>query len=454
MTNQGARRIFISHSKVDRVFARRISTDLEARGHAVWIAPQVIEGGVDFVDAIQDGIDWCELVVYVESPDAQESRWVRRELLFAEETGKTIIPLAYRPVQSSFPLLETQHIDFTQAYDSAFAELLSALQAAPRPAAPQPDKRWHTGWLGTHEFAVAQASYSPDGDWLVTAEGYDQITRIWDMKTGRETSFSTGQPKVATVNGACFSAEGDRVFSAQGNGIVIARLKDGQYVRDFQGHRGAVNAISHETADHHIATGGVDKTVRVWSTESDNCFEMKRDPGHTDSITSVAFSPDGKTLATGSRDRSLRVWDVATKAETFHRDHQDPVLHVTYSPRGTYLVSCDEGGVATIWDAHSLRPLEILSGYPNEATQYASFSKNELYLLIATGPEVRVYEVRSPGPNALRLSQIACLRHETGQRVQCAIFNPTISRIVTAASGGSDHKVRVWDFPVQGDHSA
>src|SRR5262249_23454219 len=35
--------------------------------------------------------------------------------------------------------------------------------------------------------------------------------------------------------------------------------------------------------------------------------------GHTDSVTAVAFSRDGKTLATGSLDRSIRLWDVGSR---------------------------------------------------------------------------------------------------------------------------------------------
>ena len=34
--------------------------------------------------------------------------------------------------------------------------------------------------------------------------------------------------------------------------------------------------------------------------------------GHSDWVTSVAFNHDGAKIASGSLDKSIRVWDVAT----------------------------------------------------------------------------------------------------------------------------------------------
>ena len=107
-----------------------------------------------------------------------------------------------------------------------------------------------------------------------------------------------------------------------------------------------------------LASGGGDKTVRLWDVAGNAARSAPRSPatpmrstrwrsartarpwpaaaatqsvrlwdvasrrqvgppltGHTDAVYSVAFSPDGKTLASGSSDRSVRLWNVPQLAD-------------------------------------------------------------------------------------------------------------------------------------------
>jgi WD40 repeat protein len=60
---------------------------------------------------------------------------------------------------------------------------------------------------------------------------------------------------------------------------------------------------------------------------------------HTGDVTSLAFSPDGKRLASGSLDKTVKVWDMATGEETLTLKRASQVMSVAFSPDGMRLAS-------------------------------------------------------------------------------------------------------------------
>ena len=60
-----------------------------------------------------------------------------------------------------------------------------------------------------------------------------------------------------------------------------------------------------------IASGGADKTVRLWDANTGKPIGQPLH-GHDDAVMSVAFSPDGTRIASGGADNTIRLWDAAT----------------------------------------------------------------------------------------------------------------------------------------------
>src|SRR4029078_69389 len=74
--------------------------------------------------------------------------------------------------------------------------------------------------------------------------------------------------------------------------------------RPFRGHAGQVLPLAFAPDGATIATGGVDRTVRIWDTRTG--AELRQLTGHTGEVHAVAFSPDGAIIASGSSDHTGR----------------------------------------------------------------------------------------------------------------------------------------------------
>ena len=83
--------IFISYSRRDQTYARKLAEDLRQRGFDVWIDDR-IDYGDQWFNEIENAIAACGAFVVIMSPDSRKSQWVQREILIAQREGKAIFP--------------------------------------------------------------------------------------------------------------------------------------------------------------------------------------------------------------------------------------------------------------------------------------------------------------------------------------------------------------------------
>ena len=121
--------VFLSHSSKDRSFVSRLVEVLRRHAIPVWYSETNIKGAQQWHDEIGRALKRCDWLVLVLSPDAVDSKWVKRELLYSLQHDRfegRIAPLLYRPCSPddlSWTLSLIQMVDFSRGFDHGCHDL-------------------------------------------------------------------------------------------------------------------------------------------------------------------------------------------------------------------------------------------------------------------------------------------------------------------------------------------
>ncbi len=140
-------RLFVSHPSTKSETALHIERALNARGVDCWIAPRDIEPGEQWDVAIRHAIADTDAMLLLFCIDSERSKQVKRELILADQSNKSIIPMRLEriePHELSYHLADSQWIDWIEQRDEAIDRIAvkaREFQAGPPPAAPPPMPR-------------------------------------------------------------------------------------------------------------------------------------------------------------------------------------------------------------------------------------------------------------------------------------------------------------------------
>jgi CHASE2 domain-containing sensor protein len=125
--------VFISYSRVDSDFARKLNDALQLQGKTTWFDQESIASGVDFQQEINRGIETANNFVFIISPSSVNSPYCASEVEYVAKLNKRVVTVLYRGVSSQelHPILAgVQWIDYKRHggdFYANFSELIRTL---------------------------------------------------------------------------------------------------------------------------------------------------------------------------------------------------------------------------------------------------------------------------------------------------------------------------------------
>ncbi len=306
----------------------------------------------------------------------------KRILEIRSEAGASVKALAFHPDGSKLVVATstsgTEPIHAARVWDSTSG----------RPVGPPL----------THQAAIADVAFSPDGRKVVTASE-DHTAQMWDAETGRPAGPSMLHNQ--QVKSARFAPDGRTLATQDHDGLVHnwdavtgrrvgvathaallptnrARFTGATHTALWREARPALPLVAEmrlrrtdkrRPGERVFLSPDRSKALKAndqgWGRLVDVATGLPRGAPlrHPWGIGDVAFSPDGKKVVVGSHDKPsflggstaslCQIVDTATGQPLWTLPHLNWVRGLAYSPDGKQVVSGDFNGFVHFWDAET-----------------------------------------------------------------------------------------------------
>ncbi|HLV36444.1 MAG TPA: TIR domain-containing protein, partial [Spirillospora sp.] len=475
---------FISYSRVDTPFVRRLHERLAEKGRDVWVDWEDIPLTADWWREIQEGIDKSDSFIFIISPDSVRSEICRNEIEYAVKNNKRVVPILFRDLVTEehknalHPIISSHNWVFfreTEDFDRSFENLLNALDTDLEHVREHTRllvraKEWDASnrdpslLLNGIEITKAEA-------WLTS--GMDLQPEPTDLHTqyiiaSRRAETLRQRRLLAGVSVALVVAVALALVALLMFSLAETRREEAERLRLVADQRRQeARSLALAANTRNLISDGENSLALALAIAA---YEVHQPPladvqqtlaraiygpgasarleGHQKSVLGVAYSPDGQTAYSVSSDGTLTIWNLADGTPINQLMFGDSIpAAVAVSPDGEWLAVGMFDGIVRLLDSESGVPRYWLTGHEAQVTRVAFSPDGTRVLSGSLDRTLRLWDVESGEP---------LLRINSPGAILNVAYSPD-GRYAVSSSGDSDltgqqrplivdRTVRVWDL--------
>ncbi len=452
--------VFISYSRKDREFVKRLEDALERRGRETWVDWQGIRPAEEFMQAIFPAIEGTDTFIFVLSPDSVTSEICGKELAHAVSHNKRMIPIMARDTDAKAvpePLAKLNWVFARDAdsFEAAADFLISALDT-------------DLGWIRAHTRLLTRAI-----EWEAKTKSNSFVLRGEDLRAAEQWLAQAGtekerQPTALQTEYIIASRKNAArrmriTLGAVSAGFVIAVVlaivalfarQEASKARQIaieqrdvavaqqkisRSRELAATALAQLPVDPELTLLlGLEAAKSAPTTQAETALRQGLIESHLERAVAAfeqnvrysVFSPDGKRIFTVCDGGSGRIWSSATGEIIAEVREAESRREPVFSEDGTTILTVSYDGTARLYDSSSGKVIENFRDY---ATPILDAVFTPRGIVLVTGEAVPAVWLHSPRQKVGELP--------VAGTVKAATLSPN-GKHVTVSQG--DGKTSLW----------
>nr|CCA20577.1 U3 small nucleolar RNAassociated protein putative [Albugo laibachii Nc14] len=242
---------------------------------------------------------------------------------------------------------------------------------------------------------------------MATYSAKSGLSKSWKVVKSHEGFYTGGKVSFihtfGSTDGAQDKEQKDQSIIAClfNDDVAIVNACTGQLIRTLQKNvedeeRESLVVFAVRPFEKQLVTAGRNLLLRLWDLETYKCVRIIK--AHASPVLAMDFDPTGTLLATGGSDRSVRVFDINKAYCTHHfQQHRGIVTLVRFhpDPKRLHLFSCGDDNTVRIYDLYSQAQIACITEHMSTPT-CLSFSSDG-YTLFSAGRDkiIHVWDLRN-----------------------------------------------------------